>query len=217
MKSLKEKLKTIRFEFASDILNEKIISKSPVVQFEKWMQEAMKVKVNEPNAMTLATTSSDGFADARIVLLRDFSTKGFSFFSNYNSIKAREIRLNKKACLNFFWAEMHRQVRIKGVVTKLSSRSADVYFASRPRESQIAAWASHQSEELNSRSELDERYRAYEKEFKGKKVHRPKHWGGYNLKPVYFEFWQGQTNRLHDRIVYELSGKNKWILKRLNP
>ena len=167
--------------------------------------------------MTLATVSKEGFPDARIVLLRDFGPKGFSFFTNYNSIKGREIRFSKKACINFFWPELSRQVRIKGIVEKISSGASDKYFASRPRESQIAAWASKQSDELISREELENRYKVLEKKFEGKKVPRPAHWGGFNLKPVYIEFGQGQTNRLHDRIIFERSGSGKWKAKRLNP
>ena len=217
MNKLKSYIKLLRNEFTSSVLEEANVSKSPFVQFTKWLQNAVDAGVMEPNAVTLATSSKEGFVDARIVLLRDFSTKGFSFFTNYNSIKGREIRHNKKACLNFFWPELQRQVRIKGTIEKLSSRASDQYFNSRPRESQIAAWASHQSEKLSDRNELENRFKEYEKKFYGRKIPRPPHWGGYCLKPVHVEFWQGRRSRLHDRIVYEKSRNNQWIILRLNP
>ena len=217
MNKLKSYIKLLRNEFTSNVLEEANVSKSPFIQFAKWLENAVDAGVMEPNAVTLATSSKDGFVDARIVLLRDFSTKGFSFFTNYNSIKGREIRHNKKACLNFFWPELQRQVRIKGTIEKLSSRASDQYFNSRPRESQIAAWASHQSEKLSDRNELENRFKEYEKKFYGRKIPRPPHWGGYCLKPVHVEFWQGRMSRLHDRIVYEKSRNNQWIILRLNP
>ena len=217
MNKLKSYIKLLRNEFTSSVLEEANVSKSPFIQFAKWLENAVDAGVMEPNAVTLATSSKEGFVDARIVLLRDFSTKGFSFFTNYNSIKGREIRHNKKACLNFFWPELQRQVRIKGTIEKLSSRASDQYFNSRPRESQIAAWASHQSEKLSDRNELENRFKEHEKNFYGRKIPRPPHWGGYCLKPVHVEFWQGRRSRLHDRIVYEKSRNNQWIILRLNP
>ena len=217
MNNLKSYIKLLRNEFTSSVLEEANVSKSPFIQFAKWLQNAVDAGVMEPNAVTLATSSKEGFVDARIVLLRDFSTKGFSFFTNYNSIKGREIRHNKKACLNFFWPELQRQVRIKGTIEKLSPRASDQYFNSRPRESQIAAWASHQSEKLINRNELENRFKEYEKKFSGRNIPRPPHWGGYSLKPIHVEFWQGRMSRLHDRIVYEKSRNNKWIIQRLNP
>ena len=217
MNNLKSYIKLLRNEFTSSVLEEATVSKSPFIQFAKWLQNAVDAGVMEPNAVTLATSSKEGFVDARIVLLRDFSTKGFSFFTNYNSIKGREIRHNKKACLNFFWPELQRQVRIKGTIEKLSSRASDQYFNSRPRESQIAAWASHQSEKLIDRNELENRFKEYETKFSGRKIPRPPHWGGYRLKPIHVEFWQGRMSRLHDRIVYEKSRYNQWIIQRLNP
>ena len=217
MNNLKSYIKLLRNEFTSSVLEEANVSKSPFIQFAKWLQNAVDAGVMEPNAVTLATSSKEGFVDARIVLLRDFNTKGFSFFTNYNSIKGREIRHNKKACLNFFWPELQRQVRIKGTIEKLSSRASDQYFNSRPRESQIAAWASHQSEKLIDRNELENRFKEYETKFSGRKIPRPPHWGGYRLKPIHVEFWQGRMSRLHDRIVYEKSRYNQWIIQRLNP
>ena len=217
MKKLKAYIKLLRNEFTSSVLDETNVSRSPLIQFTKWLQNAVDANVIEPNAMTLATASKEGLVDARIVLLRDFDSKGFSFFTNYNSIKGREIRHNKKACLNFFWPELQRQVRIKGIVDKLSPRVSDQYFITRPRESQIAAWASHQSERLINRNELESRYLEYEKKFTGQNVPRPPHWGGFRLKPDNFEFWQGRLNRLHDRVIYEHLRNGKWEIQRLNP
>ena len=217
MKKLNSYIKSIRNEFTSSVLEETEVLRSPFMQFTKWLQNAIDSKVMEANAMTLAIASKEGIADARIVLLRDFNSNGFSFFTNYNSIKGQEIRLNKKACLNFFWPELQRQVRIKGMMEKLSPRVSDQYFNSRPRESQIAAWASHQSEKLVNRKELENRYLEYKKKFEGRRVPRPSHWGGFRLKPNYFEFWQGRINRLHDRVVYQKSSGNKWTILRLNP
>lgn len=214
---LKEQIRLLRNEFTAAILDEKNVSSSPVVQFERWLQQAIDSKVNEPIAMTLATATKEGLVDARIVLLRDYNSKGMSFFTNYKSIKGREIRLNKKVCLNFFWPELQRQVRVRGIIEKLPTRSSDLYFASRPRESQIAAWASHQSELLIDRHELENRFKAYQKEFEGQKVPRPSHWGGFLIKPVYYEFWQGRLSRLHDRIIYQRSRNGRWTILRLNP
>ena len=217
MKKLQAYIRMLRKEFTSDVLVEKNVSRSPLQHFGKWLNDAVNAKVIDPNAMTLATAFNDGVVDARIVLLRDFNTKGFSFFTNYNSIKGQAIRYNKNGCLNFFWPELQRQVRIRGVFEKVSPHESDRYFASRPRESQIAAWASHQSEMLVNRLELENRYIFYEKKFKGHEVARPKHWGGYRLKPDYFEFWQGRQSRLHDRLVYNRMRNGKWVIQRLNP
>ena len=217
MNSLKRKIKLLKVDTGTNPLDEKTFSKSPFVQFEKWINDAFNYGIAEPNAMTLATSDKNGWPDARIVLLRDYNSKGFSFFTNYLSIKGKEIRHNKMVCLNFYWPGLVRQIRIKGTVGKVSERASNDYFNSRPRESQISAWASYQSEKLSSLSELMERYSAYELKFKGKKVERPPHWGGFILSPVYLEFWQGQANRLHNRIIYEKSKQGKWIMGRLNP
>ena len=215
--SVHKAIKNLRYEFEAGILMEDSVSSNPFKQFEKWMFEVIKSGNGEPNAVTLATAFKNGEVDARIVLLRGFDSKGFTFFTNYLSIKGREIRQNKKVCMNFFWPELQRQIRIKGVVEKVSIRASNAYFHSRPIDSQIGAWSSSQSEKLESRKVLEARFKKYEKEFAGKKIPRPPHWGGYCLKPSYFEFWQGRTNRLHDRIIFEKSKTGKWVISRLNP
>jgi pyridoxamine 5'-phosphate oxidase len=166
--------------------------------------------------MTLATVDKKGFPDARIVLLRGVDTTGFSFFTNYKSAKAKELA-GKKACLNFFWAELSRQVRIIGSVKKLSAKESDEYFNSRPRESQIGAWASDQSAPIKGRAYLEERFAYFVKLFEGKKVKRPPHWGGYVVVPRSIEFWQGRPNRLHDRILFVKNKTGKWNISRLSP
>ena len=216
MKNILPHIRSLRTDYTAKILDERSVSKNPLIQFEKWIQEAIDLKTFEPNAMTLATSDKKN-VDARVLLLRGFDSKGFTFFTNYNSIKGREIRSNKKGCLNFFWPELQRQVRIKGTIEKTTEKISDQYFSTRPRESQIAAWASQQSEKLIDRKELEQRFKLIEEKFKDKKVPRPPHWGGYRLKPVYIEFWQGRSNRLHDRIIYEKKNNLKWVIKRLNP
>jgi pyridoxamine 5'-phosphate oxidase len=217
MDKLKLHIRILRKQFSAGLLTEKDVSRSPWKQFQIWLMQAIDANVLDPNAMTIATASSNGTVDARIVLLRDFDTKGLTFFTNYNSIKGREIRQNKKVCINFYWPELQRQIRIRGLIEKVSSTVSDRYFASRPRDSQLAAWASHQSEKLLDRDELENRYVAYKAEFKSGKVPRPSHWGGYRVKPIYFEFWQGRENRLHDRIIFQKSNSGKWVIMRLNP
>lgn len=215
-KKLVRHIRSLRNEFTSGTLSEESVKKDPFRQFGKWMHEAIEAKVMEPNAMTLASVSDDGQPDARIVLLRDFHVRGFSFFTNYKSAKGQEIAANRKVCLNFFWPELQRQVRIIGSVKKLSPKESDAYFASRPRESQIGAHASAQSHPLTGRGELENRVKMIADMFQGQKIPRPKHWGGYLVVPSHIEFWQGRPNRLHDRIVYQKK-RGKWTISRLNP
>lgn len=217
MKKVQKEIFNLRTQFSMDTIDEKKMSTDPIKQFHKWMQNAIDGKVDEPNAMTLATSNKKGHVDARIVLLRDADKKGFSFFTNYKSAKGQEMKENKHVCLNFFWPQLQRQVRIKGVVEKLPEKNSEKYFATRPRESQIGAWASVQSEVLISREELEARFIEFEDQFMGQKVPRPKHWGGYLVKPTEIEFWQGRQNRLHDRMSYVKKSTGKWKLNRLNP
>jgi pyridoxamine 5'-phosphate oxidase len=209
-------IRTHRSIFKYVPLDEKLISKNPIVQFNAWIKDAFLANVGEPNAMTLATVDSKGFPDARVVLLRAVDKKGFSFFTNYNSVKGRELR-NKKACLNFFWPELSRQVRIVGTVQKVSIKESEDYFNSRPRESQLSAWTSHQSEIVGSREELEKKYLLMENKFQNKKVPRPSYWGGYSIRPLTIEFWQGKQNRLHDRILFTRMKSGRWKIERLSP
>ena len=205
-----------RSKFKYIPLEEKNVSKNPIEQFNRWMQDALKTGAAEPNAMTLATVGNKGFPDARIVLLRNVSKEGFTFFTNYRSTKGKEL-MSKKACLNFYWQELARQVRVVGTVTKLSLRESDKYFNSRPRENQLSAWASDQSTTLMSRDELEKKYLLMDKKFQNKKIPRPSYWGGYAVLPLRIEFWQGKQNRLHDRINYIKQKNGKWKMERLSP
>lgn len=215
MGDLREQVKKIRRDYNSAELSELEVPKNPIEFFKQWISDAMTAEIDEPNAFTLSTFGND-FPDSRVVLLRDLKEDGFSFFTNYTSQKAKEIETNPNVAVNFFWVELHRQIRIKARVGKLSSEDSDEYFNSRPRESQIGAWASDQSEVLESRKELEDKLSHFEEKFKDCKVPRPEFWGGYLLKPVYFEFWQGRPSRLHDRITYEMVEKD-WKIKRLSP
>lgn len=209
-------IKSYRTTFNYSPLDERKIDKNPINQFNLWMKDAFRAGAGEPNAMTLATVGKSGFPEARIVLLRGVDKNGFSFFTNYQSAKGKQLQ-SRKACLNFFWIELSRQVRIVGTVKKLSARDSDEYFNSRPRESQISAWTSHQSEKVESREELEKKYLLMEQKFQNKKVPRPSYWGGYAVNPVKIEFWQGKQNRLHDRVLYTKLSTGKWKIERLSP
>jgi pyridoxamine 5'-phosphate oxidase len=169
------------------------------------------------NAMTLATASADGVPAARIVLLKGYDEHGFVFFTNYESFKGMQLAENPRACLVFFWKELERQVRITGLVEKVSAEESDAYFNSRPEGSRIGAWVSPQSQVIASREWLEEQEKKYIKDFSEQTVKRPAHWGGYRVKPISIEFWQGRSNRLHDRIQYTLQGDNTWTIERLAP
>jgi len=207
----------IRKEYAAMSLLETDVADNPVAQFSTWWQQALQSQVIEPNAMTVATASADGVPAARIILLKGFSTEGFVFYTNYNSYKAMHLAENPKACLVFFWPELERQVRITGLVIKVAANESDVYFASRPEGSRIGAWASQQSSVVPGREWLDEQFAAKRKEFEGQEIPRPPHWGGYLVRPVVVEFWQGRPSRLHDRIQYSLQEGGYWKIERLSP
>ena len=212
-----QKLAQIRREYSLNELNEKTISASPFGQFEKWFNEALNAKVLEPNAMNLATITVNNRPTSRIVLLKGFNEDGFSFFTNYQSAKGKELDQTPFCALNFFWPELERQVRIEGSVDRVTSEQSDNYFKTRPRESQIGAWASPQSTIISSRALLEERYESIQKKFDGKEnITRPKQWGGYLVKPFLLEFWQGRPGRLHDRIQYTLI-EREWKVSRLAP
>lgn len=196
-------------------LSETEVDQDPIVQFRKWWNEAIAAQIPEPNAMTLATCI-DGKPSARTVLLKDIHADGILFFTNYNSRKGKEIEANPYVALLFFWQQLERQVRIDGMVEKISAKISDEYFASRPRESRIGAWSSPQSETIENRKMLEEKEKYYESLFENKEIPRPEHWGGYLVRPISIEFWQGRPGRLHDRIYYIKEG-GSWKINRLAP
>jgi pyridoxamine 5'-phosphate oxidase len=207
----------LRKEYSAQSLLETDVELNPIDQFQKWWNDAISSQIDEANAMTLATASSDGMPSARIMLLKGFDRNGFVFFTNYKSYKSMHLEENPKACLLFFWKELERQVRITGLIKKISDKDNDEYFYSRPVGSQIGAWASNQSQVIESRRWLEERYLNLTEEFKQKELKRPPHWGGYLVTPVIIEFWQGRPSRLHDRIQYTLEEDGSWKIERLSP
>lgn len=213
-----DNLKDIRKEYTADLtLNREILAADPVVQFERWYQDAEKTGITEPNAMTLATVSQDGKPSARIVLLKGFSNEGFTFYTNYNSRKGKEILDNPMVTAVFWWKELARQVRIEGVSEKLDFDTSLSYFHSRPRGSQIGAWASPQSNVI-SKSDLESRWKEAETRFEHEDLlPLPDFWGGYVIKPFIIEFWQGRENRYHDRFRYLHSDDGHWTIDRIAP
>jgi pyridoxamine 5'-phosphate oxidase len=211
------KIAAIRKNYSKKKLTEKKAETNPISQFGKWWKQALKSGIDEVNAMTLATSSADGMPSARIVLLKDFSDKGFTFFTNYESFKGQQIAENPKACLVFFWKELERQVRITGLVEKIADEANDEYFFSRPEESQVGAITSPQSRVIESRDWLDEKFAEVATMTKSTGIVRPEHWGGYIVKPVIIEFWQGRPSRLHDRLQYTLQENGEWKMERLAP
>ncbi len=194
------------------------IDASPIRQFQAWLDEVRGSGVSEQDAisMTLATADKDGQPSARIVLLKSFDDRGFVFYTNYHSRKGKELSGNPRACLLFYWPTLWRQVRIEGDIAKVSTAESEEYFQSRPLGSRLGAWASDQSEIVDTREVLEARFAELEKRF-GDHVPRPEHWGGYRLKPHSIEFWQGRDNRLHDRLRYRLQDDRAWVIERLGP
>ena len=210
-------LHDFRKDYMQDTLSISEVNKNPIIQFEKWMQEAISSEVvAEPNAMTLVTSTLDGRPSARVVLLKSFNEEGFVFYTNYKSRKAIELIENPHSSIVFDWHMMERQVRIEGIAKKVSEEESDKYFYSRPRESQIGAWVSPQSTFIDGRQELEVRQSKIESEFNNKPITRPPHWGGFVLQPHTIEFWQGRQSRLHDRLIYIKTG-DEWMLRRLAP
>jgi pyridoxamine 5'-phosphate oxidase len=206
----------LRTDYKLRSLNESDVSADPIAQFTNWWDEAVNSKIDEVNAMTLATVNNEGRPSARIVLLKGFDEKGFVFFTNYQSKKGKELEDNPHAALVFFWKELERQVRIEGGIEKISEADSDAYYQSRPAGSRIGAWASPQSEVVDGRETLENNFKALEKKFENASIPRPGHWGGYILRPSMIEFWQGRSSRLHDRIQYSLKEKG-WVIERLAP
>lgn len=214
---MNQKIAHLRQEYSHKKLTEKKAEKNPFDQFKKWWKQALEAKIVEPNAMTLATASADGFPSARIVLLKDLSEKGFVFFTNYESFKGKQLEENPKATLVFFWKELERQVRVTGLVSKLDPKDNEDYFQSRPKASQVGALVSPQSQVIESREWLTDQFKQKKNSFKGKTLSCPPNWGGYLVRPVIFEFWQGQPGRLHDRLQYSLTDDGSWKMERLAP
>ncbi len=210
------KIANIRKEYKLKTLEESNVAADAILQFSHWWNEAINSEIDEVNAMTLATASADGIPAARIVLLKGFDENGFMFFTNYESAKGRQLEENPHAALVFFWKELERQIRIEGIVKKLSEAESDAYFQSRPAGSKIGAWASPQSSIITQRSVLEENVRKYTNQFHSQ-IPRPPFWGGYMVKPQTIEFWQGRSSRLHDRIKYTMLAEGRWKIERLAP
>lgn len=197
-------------------LSEETVHKNPFIQFEKWFKLVLKLKLKEPNATVLATADNIAKPSARVVLMKEITSKGITFYTNYESRKGEELLQNPSAALLFYWAELERQIRIEGKIKKISRLESEKYFNSRPLGSRIAAWASEQSNKIPDREFLEKRFDSFEQKFSDSKIPLPPNWGGYRLVPDYFEFWQGRENRMHDRISYEKS-KSGWKIFRLAP
>ncbi|MBY0244213.1 MAG: pyridoxamine 5'-phosphate oxidase [Sphingobacteriaceae bacterium] len=217
MELTQEMIQNLRQEYRSSELNEVDADKNPIKFFEKWFKDAIEAKIFEPNIMTLATADKNGKPNARVLLLKGFDENGFSFYTNYLSEKGKELKKNPQACMVFFWPELERQVRIEGKVEKLDKETSEKYFNSRPKESQIGAVVSPQSQVIPSREFLEGRVAELTLSSKDKTIQKPAHWGGYIVKPTSIEFWQGRPSRLHDRLIYKLINNKNWKIERLAP
>lgn len=202
---------------AASELDEASVNPNPIRQFQAWFDDAKAAGLPLPEAMTVATATQDGRPSARLLLLKQVDEDGFVFFTNYHSAKAQDLDHNPYAALVFWWASLERQVRIEGTVTRTARQESQEYFQTRPRESQIGAWASPQSEVIDGREVLETRTRELEEKYSGREVDCPEHWGGYRLSPQRIEFWKGRVGRLHDRILYEREANGQWAIKRLAP
>ena len=201
----------------AEALDENLVDRNPVELFQRWFSDANAAGLPLPEAMTLATSTAEGKPSARVVLLKQIDENGFVFFTNYQSAKARDLDSNPQAALVFYWPQLDRQVRVEGKVTRTSPVESDRYFQTRPRESQIGALASPQSEVISSRKVLQQRAEELEQIYEGREIERPVHWGGYRLTPERIEFWKGRIGRLHDRILYDRMADHSWTIKRLAP
>ena len=207
----------LRREYTDAGLDERDVDANPFKQFEQWFQEAINAKIDLPDAMTLATATSDGIPSARIVLLRGHDERGFVFYTDYESQKGKELAENPNAALVFYWRELDRQVRITGQVSKVSRENSNSYFQTRPVDSRLAALASRQSEVIPNRSVLEERFKELAAQYQDEDIPLPSDWGGYRLSPNMIEFWSGRPSRLHDRLRYTRQSDDGWCLERISP
>lgn len=212
----KTELAALRENYTKGSLDVKDVASTPIEQFQVWFDEAVASQLLEPNAFLLSTVSNENKPSTRVLLLKGLDN-GFTFYTNYLSRKGTELAENPNACITFFWVELERQVRIEGVIEKVSDENSDAYFHSRPRGSQIGAWVSNQSMVIENREVLEEREKHLIEKFGDAPIPRPPHWGGYRLIPNYIEFWQGRPSRLHDRIAYTLLENGEWKIDRLSP
>ena len=209
-------LARVRREYSRHALSETDVDLNPLVQFNRWLQEALSSRLPEPNAMALATATGEGRPSVRMVLLKGYDERGFVFFTNYEGRKSSELLSNPNGALLFYWSELERQVRIEGSVEKTSRQESEEYFNTRPLESRLGAWASRQSEVIPGRSDLEQKVSDLKERYADREIPVPPFWGGFRLQPLVFEFWQGRENRLHDRIRYNLQG-GVWVIERLSP
>ncbi len=210
-------LASMRLDYTRDELDERLVDPDPFTQFAVWFEHARETKEIEPNAMTVATTSADGFPSARVVLLKGFDRSGMTFFTSYLSAKGRDIESNPHASLLFYWPPLERQIRVAGSVHRIPREESDAYFRGRPRGSQIAAHLGSQSQVVDGRDSLAHRFQELEEQFGEGEIPAPEWWGGYRVSPEMFEFWQGRVSRMHDRVRYRLEPPNGWVIERLGP
>ena len=217
MNDSNDPIASIRIDYKLKSLSEEDTAANAFEQFARWWSEARNSHLHEVNAMTLATADKDGNPSARIVLLKGYDERGFIFFTNYSSAKGNELAANPKASLLFFWKELERQIRIDGSVEKVSAAESDVSYKSRPAGSRIGAWASPQSSVIENRKVIEDNFLKFEEQFGTENIPRPEYWGGYLVRPVKIEFWQGRSSRMHDRIQYTLQTNGNWKRERLAP